>query len=46
MSMVSWFHRFRGVDCFIVSCVFGFIGFVMSMFLWFHRSHGVNGLMV
>ena len=32
--MVSWFHRFRGVDGFIVSC-FGF-----------HRFRGVNVLMV
>ena len=46
MSMVSWFRRFRGVDGFIVSCVFGFIGFVMSMFSWFHRFRSANGLMV
>ena len=37
MSMVSWFHRFRGVNGFIVSCVslcqwfHGVIGFVVSM---------------
>ena len=42
MSMVSWFHRFRGVDGFIFSCVFGFIGFVVSMFSWFHRFRGVK----
>ena len=46
MSMVSWFHRFLGVKGFIVSCVFGFIGFVVSMFSWFHRFRGVKGLMV
>ena len=42
MSMVSWFHRFRGVDGFIFSCVFGFIGFMVSMFSWFHRFRGVK----
>ena len=46
MSMVSWFYRFRGVDGFMVSCVFGFIGFVVSMFLRFHRFRGVKGLIV
>ena len=46
MSMVSWFHRFRCVDGFMVPCVFGFIGFVVSMFSWFHRFCGVKGLMV
>ena len=46
MSMTSWFHRFRGVDGFIVSCVFGFIGSVMSMFSWFHRFRGVNDFVV
>ena len=46
VSMVSWFHRFRGVDGFIFSCVVGFIGFVVSMFSWFHRFRGVKGLMV
>ena len=35
MSMVSWFHRFRGVN-----------GFVVSMVSWFHRFFGVNGFMV
>ena len=35
MSMVSWFHRFCGVNGFIVSCVsgcqwfHGFIGFLV-----------------
>ena len=38
MSMVSWFHRFRGVS--------GFMGFVVSMVLWFHRFLGVSSLMV
>ena len=46
MSMVSWFYRFRGLDGFMVSCVFGFIGFVVSMFLRFHRFRGVKGLIV
>ena len=46
MSMASWFHRFRGVDGFMVSCVFGFIGFVVSMFSWFPSFRGVKGLMV
>ena len=36
MSIVSWFHRFRGV--------YGFIGFVVSMVSWFLRLRGVNGL--
>ena len=35
MSMVSWFHRFHGVNGFLVSCV-----------SWFHRFRGVNGFMV
>ena len=34
VSMVSWFHRFRGVDGFIFSC------------FWFHRFRGVNVFMV
>ena len=38
MSMVSWFHRFRGVN--------GFIGFVVSMVSCFHRFRGFNGFMV
>ena len=46
MSMVSWFYRFRGVDGFMVSCVFGFIGFVVSMFSRFHRFRGVNDFVV
>ena len=33
--MVSWFHRFRGVN--------SFISFVVSMDSWFHKSRGVNG---
>ena len=35
MSMVSWFHVFRGVNGYIVSCV-----------SWFHRFRGVNSFMV
>ena len=35
MSMDTWFHRFRGVNGFIVSCV-----------SWFHRFRGVNSFMV
>ena len=46
MSMVSWFQRFRGVDGFMVSCVFGFIGFVVSMFSRFLRFRGFKGLIV
>ena len=38
VSIVSWFHRFRGVN--------GFIGFVVSIVSWFHRFRGVNGFMV
>ena len=38
MSMVSWFHRFHGVN--------GFILFVVSMVLWFLRFRGVNGFKV
>ena len=38
MSMVSWFHRFRGVS--------GFMGFVVSRVSWFHRFRGVNSFMV
>ena len=49
--MVSWFHRFPGVNGFMVSKVswcqwsHGFIGFAVSMVLWFHRFRGVNGFM-
>ena len=46
MSLVSWFYRFRGVDGFMVSCVFCLIGFVVSMFSRFHRFRGVKGLIV
>ena len=52
MSRVSWFHRIRGVNSFIVLCVSrcqwfqGFIGFVVTMVSWFHRLTGVNGLML
>ena len=35
MSMISWFHRFRGVNGLIVLCV-----------SWFHRVRGVSGFMV
>ena len=44
--MVSWFHRFRVVNGFIVSCVRGFIGLAVSMVSWFHRFRGVKGFMV
>ena len=48
----SWFHRFRGVNGFMVSWVswcqwlHGFLGFVVSVVSWFHRFRGVNGFMV
>ena len=35
MSMVSWFHVFRG-----------FMGFLVSVVSRFHRFRGVNGFMV
>ena len=41
MSIVSSFHRFRGVNRF-----HGFLGFVVSMVSSFHRFPGVNGFMV
>ena len=50
--MESWFHRFPGVNGFIVSCVSSFHrfrgvnGFIFSCVLWFHRFRGVNGFMV
>ena len=52
VSIVAWFHRFRGVNSFKVSEVswcqwfHGFIGFVVSMVSWFHRFRGVYGFMV
>ena len=52
VSIVSWFHRFRGVNGFKVSWVsscqwfHGFSGFVVSMVSWFHRFRGVSGFMV
>ena len=52
MSMVSWFHRFPGVNGFMVSCVswcqwiHDFIGFVVLIGSWFHRFRGVNGFVV
>ena len=50
MSIVSWFHRFRGVNSFMVSWCLGswfrLIGFVVLMVSWFHRFRGVNGFMV
>ena len=49
MSIVSWFHMFRGVKGFMVSwCQWshGFIDFVVSMVLWFHWFLGVYGFMV
>ena len=50
MSMVLLFHRFRGVNGFMVSQVsqcqwfHGFIGFVVSMVSWFHRFRGLKGI--
>ena len=38
--MESWFHRFRGVNGFIV------LRFMVSMVSWFHRFRGDNGFMV
>ena len=35
MSIVSWFHRFRGVN-----------GFMVSWVSWFHGFRGVNGFMI
>ena len=35
MSIVLWFHRFRGVNSFMVSCV-----------LWLHRFRGFYGFVV
>ena len=35
MSIVSWFHKFRGVN-----------GFLVSVVSWFHGFRGVNGFMV
>ena len=35
MSIVSWFHKFRGVN-----------GFLVSVVSWFHRFRGVNGFIV
>ena len=40
MSMVSWFHGFRGANGFMVS------GFVVSIASWFHWFRGVYGFMV
>ena len=39
MSMVSWFHRFRGVNGFTVLWCQWFHGFVLKV-------RGVNGFMV
>ena len=50
--MVSWLHRFRGVNGLMVSYVswcqklHDFKGFVVSMVSRFHRFRGVNGFMV
>ena len=41
MSIVSWFHRFRGVNGFMVSWVSW-----VSMVSWFLRFRGVSGFMV
>ena len=42
----SWFHRFRGVNGFIVSCVSWFHTFHGVKVSWFHRFRGVNSFMV
>ena len=46
VSIVSWFHRFRGVNGFMVYRFGSFIGFVVSMFSWFHRFRGFTGFVV
>ena len=45
MSMVSWFHKFRGVNSF-VAWFDGFIGFAVSVVSSFHSFCGVNGFKV
>ena len=45
MSMASRFHRFRGVNGFMVSCVSWFYGFIVSCVSWFRRFRCVNGFM-
>ena len=40
VSCVWWFHRFRGVNAFMVS------NLAASMFSSFHRFRGVNGFIV
>ena len=50
--MVSWFHRFRGVNGFMVSWVswcqwfHGFIGFMVSQVSWCQWFHGFMGFLV
>ena len=48
MSMVSWFHKFRGVSGFMVSfyrfC--GVNGFMVSSVSWCQRLHGFLGFVV
>ena len=50
MSMVSWFHRFRGVkgfmDSYVLWCQWfhSFIGFLVSMVSWFHRFPNCKAL--
>ena len=46
MSVVSWFHRFRGVSVFMVLQVLWcqwFHGFLLSVVSWFPRFRGFNG---
>ena len=56
VSMVSWFHRFRGVNAFMVMGVSGFMvsfyrfggvnGFMVSSVSWCQRLHGFLGFVV
>ena len=52
VSVVSWFHRIRGVNGLVVLKVswcqwfLGFISLVVSMVSRFHRFRGVNGFAV
>ena len=48
MSIVSWFHRFRGVNDFMVSyCRFRSVnGFMVSCVSWCQWFHGVIGFAV
>ena len=49
VSMVSWFHRYRGIKGFMVLWCQWFRGvnsFIVSCVSGFHRFLGVNGFMV